>query len=480
MTTKNQQQIPPRQQETRCIYLPGEPVDKLVRGCNYQIVLGAVQEIVFNFNSQIWSDLSVDILPSQKGDQDFRLNAVYDVKQKKLISGGFAISNRGVPYHIKVSRYFDGTFVVKSKDIEIGRYRVPPSSQDTDEYDKPAVWLDPLYVGFSDLEDLNAYYQLFKQHQEASYNWLQGLDQFHYSNVLKPPYLPNEIKHSFDELWTSNGMQCVKNEAKEVIVLLVLEEKSHFEYRMEDPFAEASYKFHRNAIQKAEKPKTLKVAELEEYLSEKDFNELISYVAMYNNQYSDEWVVGSTTASYMIENKHWLNALNRTVEVKWIKGYLAIVFKGYNPPFGFTHAGLAHIKLKGITGGIHLTKDIKRVWISAQNVIHPKAVLKDTISGKLAKLGLVLDFIGDYETVMLDEEGSRNIAELIGRIGISFGGAIATTVISNISLTLIMRLIPTGIIIPVIGIIIFSGLVIIGTAYFISKGSSIIKDSIWK
>ncbi|KMK51783.1 hypothetical protein RO21_04415 [[Actinobacillus] muris] len=78
---------------------------------------------------------------------------------------------------------------------------------------------------------------------------------------------------------------------------------------------------------------------------------------------------------------------------------------------------------------------------------------------------LVLDFIGDYETVMLDEEGSRDIAELIGRIGMSFGVAVITKIASEISLTSIILMaskLPKH---PAIMLVFFAGAVVIYTAY---------------
>ncbi|WP_165773162.1 hypothetical protein [Conservatibacter flavescens] len=70
---------------------------------------------------------------------------------------------------------------------------------------------------------------------------------------------------------------------------------------------------------------------------------------------------------------------------------MAVVFKGYNPPFGFNHAGLAHVKLQGVTGGIHINKEIHRTMAYVAEAYNPSKVT----SGIMAKTGLILDVITD-------------------------------------------------------------------------------------
>lgn len=74
------------------------------------------------------------------------------------------------------------------------------------------------------------------------------------------------------------------------------------------------------------------------------------------------------------------------IQIKWIRGYVAISFKGTPAPFNFSYAGLAHEKTKGMAGGIHIRKPgskkskpkskPKRVMLQARAKKQGKQLLK--------------------------------------------------------------------------------------------------------
>lgn len=47
--------------ETRCIYIPGQPIKNVTPGCDYKIVLGSVREVVFNFNLKSTKEVAIEI-----------------------------------------------------------------------------------------------------------------------------------------------------------------------------------------------------------------------------------------------------------------------------------------------------------------------------------------------------------------------------------------------------------------------------------
>lgn len=91
--------------ETRCIYIPGQPVKSIMPGCDYKIVLGSVREVVFNFNLKNTKEITVEIENKLTHSKDVRQVGVYDLQTKKLLSERFTVKS-GVPYRVQVSRFF--------------------------------------------------------------------------------------------------------------------------------------------------------------------------------------------------------------------------------------------------------------------------------------------------------------------------------------------------------------------------------------
>lgn len=470
-------------EETRCIYIKGQPIEDLVRGCNYKVLLGTTQEIVFNFHTDLFTDLTVEIEPSLKDNKDILLNGVYDVLRGKLISGSFNISNQGIPYHIEVSRFFDGTFIIKGnadgKRTIMGRYKTQELNPLPPDGYNPELWIEPIYIGYSSLADLKLLHSAYIHHKQKSYEWIKTLDQFNHEEVFRPEYRPEDIQHLFDDWWHSDGYACVRNEPEEVGVAIFFEPKPEIKKKAGVPLWVDPWG---SDIDQFKTAKSVPVKELESLLSSEDYEELRRIVEIYlfSEEYESKKATILEGLQYGSENKHLLAILNKNVEVKWVAGgYLAIVFKGYNPPF-FRYASLKHAKLSGITGGIHITKDITRTWSSIKETLNPKKVIKNTTSGSLAKIGLAIDLIGDYKTVCLDSTGSRDIIELFGRAGISLTGAFITTIASTTVLSLMMRLIGfTSVTIPVWVVVVIGGAVVIVTTVVISGGMNKIKNKIW-
>ena len=99
----------------------------------------------------------------------------------------------------------------------------------------------------------------------------------------------------------------------------------------------------------------------------------------------------------------------------------------------------------------------------------------------LPAVGLIIDLIGDYNTVMMDEKGSKDIAELLGRAGVSIVAAGVGTVASTLVLATLMKgFLFVGTTIPIGVVLLIGALLVVATAYLISKGSGKVKDAIFQ
>ena len=159
------------------------------------------------------------------------------------------------------------------------------------------------------------------------------------------------------------------------------------------------------------------------------------------------------------------------------------------PPFNITYAGLVHKKLNSMAGCMHIRKPgskkskpkPKRVMLQAGAKKAGEAVVKTAkqIRG-LAAVGLVIDFFGDYNAVMVDEKGSREVGELLGRVGISIFAAGVGIAVSNIGLAASMTLMAMfGFTLPAAVVLLIGLAVVMGVGYFVADQSSKLKDKIW-
>ena len=135
--------------ETRCIYIPGQPIKNVTPGCDYKIVLGSVREVVFNFNLKSTKEVAIEIEKLPLYSKDVKYFGVYDLQTKKLISEKFTVKS-GVSYRVQVSRFFAATFIAKVNGKVVGRYT--PKLLDSKNYGREAaLWIEPIYIGFSEV-----------------------------------------------------------------------------------------------------------------------------------------------------------------------------------------------------------------------------------------------------------------------------------------------------------------------------------------
>lgn len=445
----------PQVQEIRYIYMPGQPVKNLSVGYDYKIILGSIREVVFNFDIKNVKEISVEVekISSSTNVKDY---GVYDVKKKKILSNGKFLLEPNKPYRVHVSRFFKGTFIVKADGKIIGRYT--PKLIDTKRYGKdPLLWIEPMYIGFSEADNKtsSSLMKLLESHNNSAQEWLSNLPQFN-NQSIRPPYSPQSIGYNFLNVCRAptNDYAMVfvykPNHNSKISWRIVMEETA-------DGVSEVS------------------IGSLETMLNPKDFNELVKNII--NTLTTPESAATLNGIAFIKDNRHWKDALNRKVKIKWVRGYLAIVFKGHNPPFDFTHAGLAHDKLKGMSGGVHVRKN--RIWLSFKNAHTVQSVTKG-IRG-IPALALVLDLIGDYKAVMVDENGSREIMELLGRAGISTVAAGVGVVAGSAALFAVVKTFSLGFISATpVGVVLLVGLIAVAAVgYYISDKSSQIKGNIW-
>ncbi len=464
MAKKNIKENPAGQmKETRCIYIAGQPVKNVVSGCDYKVVLGAVREVIFNFSLKSAKEITIEIEKNLSLRKDIQYVGVYDIQIKKLITEKFTVKS-GVPYRVQVSRFFSATFVAKVNGKVIGRYM--PRLLDPKNYGREAaLWIEPMYIGFSEVDIKTPLAPVVQKHNAVSQKWLGTLPQFNNATTLKPPYSIQSV--------SNNLAGICKAPPEEHAVVFLYKPKQGERVSWRDVFEN----------------KEVTVAQMENQLNREDFLELVSVVAALGDPEGAALLGG---VGFTKDNLHWKKALTRKIQVKWTKkGFLAIVFKGYKPPFNFSYAGLAHDKLKGMSGGMHIRAP-KRVELQAGSQGVKNTALKagqkvgqgvvntaKQIKG-LAAVGLVIDFFGDYKAVMLDEKGSREVGELLGRAGVSMFAAGAGVVLGSAALaTTMATLAALGVTLSAGAVLVIGLVVVMAVGYGLSMASNYIKNQLW-
>ncbi len=437
--------------ETRCIYIPGQPVKNIMPGCDYKIVLGSVREVIFNFNVRLFTSITIEII-KYSSSTDIRDYGVFDLKTKKHIREYFFVKS-GEPYRVHVSRFFKGTFVVKANGKVLGMYT--PMDMDSKRYGlEPELWIEPLYIGFNEVVHHDPMGSIINYHKQSSYDWLKNLPQFKYKTPQNS-FIPQDIKTSFVEI--SNIPK-----AKHGIVFI-------YKAKKDRPITWRDVDQHE-----------ITVRELESRLEKTDWEEFRRVIMPLLTSPEAASAFGGT--DFTIKNRHWSDFLFRKLQMKWIKNgrdsYLAICFKGYNRPFNKTTTGLGNDVVKSFTGGVHIKKS-HRIWATFKEASKVSSVAKG-MKG-LPAVGLIIDLIGDYNTVMMDEKGSKDIAELLGRAGVSIVAAGVGTVASTLVLATLMKgFLFVGTTIPIGVVLLIGALLVVATAYLISKGSGKVKDAIFQ
>lgn len=443
----------PQQKETRVIYIPGQPVNNISTNNDYKVILATMREVLFNFKSKSFKNLTVEV-EKFSSSSDVRHYGVFDFQNKKQIVGKFSLKN-GEPYRVQISRFFKGVFVVKSNGKVIGRYK--PSLMDLNRYGMiEKLWIEPIYIGFTEIEKTPVYLQkekddyvknFFKTHSDGSFSFLNQTQQFNKLNQYLPaPYRVGDVKNTVDDLGSI--------EPKEQVVMIT----------------------YNAAVKKFVKSQEVMVENIEGVISEENFYELVKIIAQYGTP-EDAAVLSGI--SYTKENAHWRKVLKRKVQIKWVKNNMVIVFKGYSPPLGFTYAGFGHKNLKSLTGGITINKKPKRIWMSAKEVNSFKNIGK-SISKGLGALSLAIDIFGDIDTVMVDEKGSKDVNELMGRIGISVIFAAAGVAFTTLALSAVLSALALGPAAP-IGIVLIAGIITVAAiGYGMSLASTGTKNLLFK
>lgn len=181
--------------ETRCIYISGQPIKNVTPGCDYKIVLGSVREVVFNFNLKSTKEVAIEIEKLPLYSKDVKYFGVYDLQTKKLISDKFTVKS-GISYRVQVSRFFATTFIAKVNGKVVGRYT--PKLLDSKNYGREAaLWIEPIYIGFSEVGSQTPLAQVVQQHNANSQWWLDSLPQFNNQSTLTPPYSTQSVSKNF-------------------------------------------------------------------------------------------------------------------------------------------------------------------------------------------------------------------------------------------------------------------------------------------
>ncbi|UTG75406.1 hypothetical protein KCG53_09675 [Neisseria subflava] len=241
--------------ETRCIYIPGQPIKNVTPGCDYKIVLGSVREIVFNFNLKSTKEVAIEIEKLPLYSKDVRYFGVYDLQTKKLISEKFTVKS-GVSYRVQVSRFFAATFIAKVNGKVVGRYT--PKLLDSKNYGREAaLWIEPIYIGFSEVGSQTPLAQVVQQHNTNSQRWLDSLPQFNNSTTLTPPYSTQSVSKNFAGVCTVP--------AKEHAVVLLYKPNKTGRVSWKDVFNQ----------------REMTVAQMKDWLNEEDFDELVRVVASF-------------------------------------------------------------------------------------------------------------------------------------------------------------------------------------------------------
>lgn len=155
------------------------------------------------------------------------------------------------------------------------------------------------------------------------------------------------------------------------------------------------------------------------------------------------------SAGYLIENFRNLNKITMTVHIeKKIKGKYKVALKGRpltkivstaaKSVFGMGTAAAKIIHEKKALG------DAATKWIDGGYKVSGKGgfggfkritltFLNNAVGGlKIQAIGTVIDVIGDYDDVYVDEKGSNDLSEFLGRVGISVIKAGATAALGSV------------------------------------------------
>lgn len=397
---------------TKHIDLPGQTVD-LETGTDTTVILRKHRDVIFHFALQSVKKIEVKV-----PGKSVAKSTLYDPKQKKLVKT-LTIPN-GAPYPVWIGREFNAEISVFGDGKLIGRYnpkKLDPSPVDPAPPFKP----QPILIGFK--EDANAgvgqctpddpYGIGAAFHQQQPWlgknldfvSTLKDLQDYQYKNLL-PELTPQQR-----------------------VVMHVLP--------VSMPAAQSLPESHELAV---------KADELEKYLNQ---TQLQTFMSSTLNSAADSTLFKSA-ADYVKDNRHWRERLSGKMRLKKVRGQLMLVWVGRSDPSKLKHLpgttyGMANPKVAGVTGGytVKSNQPFRRFALSALQTTGNNALDAVKPGKALGSVGFVLDVYGDYRTVFGESKGSKDVAEFLGRAGLSLvsagasaalGGALAALSTAGLSM----------------------------------------------
>lgn len=393
-----------------CIDLPGESVQCWRSSNKVKVILRKHRDVIFDVN------LKKDAIYTVESKSEF-----YSPREKKLLKKANFFD--GERFQIWVGREFKGSLVLTANGTVLGRYKVvdlDPTIYGADPKEKP----EPILVVLGKKEQSSSLACMaidpldFKRNQ---------LDIF---SVLQPklPILGTASSTRFEYSYPSN-----EPEVKEYVVVA--------EVRPDEIRPEVLKRLEAEAV--SGKPSEL-FLETAQKNSDSHLYRALSAVstAIAGNETitSNSFKEG---AGYVQGHFRALDKILMTVRLeKKTRGQYKVIFKG-NPVSKVITAGLQgqtaktvhqHARLGSksasfVDGGF--ARSGKAGYGSARRIMMTAA---ENFKGglKIQIIGTVIDLFVDANSVFLEEKGSKDLSEFLGRAGVSIAKAGATAALGSI------------------------------------------------
>lgn len=409
MSSKNANAAKSPTTQDVCIDLPGESVQCWRSSDNIRVILRKHRDVIFDIN------FSKDAIYTVESKFDF-----YSPREKKLLRKASFFD--GERLHIWVGREFRGCLVLKFKDAVIGQYEV--NKLDTASYGAdPKAKPEPLLVVMGKKPDT----QPFACTTDDPFGI--GRTQL----VLAPTISPklaflSKVGSQFDYAYPQDPP-----EVKEYVVVTEVgpeEIQSHVLKQLESDavtgrptelFAEPKNGSGNSMLYRALGAAAANIAG--------------------NETITSNWF--KETTGYLQENFRSLNKIAMTVRIeKKVNGKYRMLIKGkpmtqlIAQSLGGARAKVTHHrsalgseKSKFIDGGFGKTG--KAGYGGARRIV---MTASENFKGgmKIQVIGTVIDLFVDANSVFLDEKGSGDLSEFLGRAGVSIAKAGATAALGSI------------------------------------------------
>lgn len=391
-----------------CIDLPGEAVKCWRSSDNIRVILRKHRDVIFDIN------LRKDAIYTVESTSDF-----YSPREKKLLRKAAFFD--GERLHIWVGREFRGLLTLKLNDAVIGRYEV--NKLDAASYGAdPKIKPEPLLI-------------VLGQKQEAEPFACTPNDPFGIGRtqlVLSPTIEPrlqflSKLGSQFDYTYPQ--------ETPEVKEYVVVTEVGAAEIQLQ-------------VLQQLESgPVTGRPTELFAEPKQGSENSLLyrALGAAAMNISGNETITSNwfkETAGYLQENFRSLNKITMTIRIeKKAKGKYRALIKGKpmtqlvaqslgggKAKVQHHHSALGAEKSRFIDGGFG--KSGKAGYGGARRMV---MTASENFRGgvKVQVVGTVIDLFVDVNSVFLDEKGSGDLSEFLGRAGVTIAKAGATAALGS-------------------------------------------------